>query len=260
MTQTRIHTTARLYSDSLLEEGAIITLGKEQSHYLAQVLRKKEGDGLRLFNGRTGEWRAVIIFAGKKEVQLRVEEQLRPQREEPDIWLVFAPVKNEALAFMIEKSTELGAAAFLPCFTERTVVHRVNSDKLAANIMEASEQCERLTLPLLHSPASLEKLLANWPKERKLLLCDEMGSGNPVHNVLTGVKASGEIPAGWGILIGPEGGFTDKERDMLKACPFVIPVGLGPRILRADTAAIAALCAFQSVLGDWNNPPRFHFI
>lgn len=260
MTQTRIHITARLYVDIPLLDTTIITLEKMQSHYLAQVLRKKEGDIVRLFNGRDGEWQAVITLADKKAVTLQVETCLRAQMPETDIWLAFAPVKNDPLGFIVEKGVELGVSAFVPVVTERTIVHRMNKEKLEANIIEAAEQCERLSLPLLHVPLSLEKMLAEWPTDRILLLCDEMGTGNAVHNVLSGVKASGNIPKSWGILIGPEGGFTDHERDMLKSCSFVMTVGLGPRILRADTAAVAALTCFQSVLGDWHQPPRFHFI
>jgi 16S rRNA (uracil1498-N3)-methyltransferase len=260
MTQTRIHTTARLYLPVSLEAGGQVTLNKEQSHYLAQVLRKKEGDYVRLFNGRDGEWQAVITLAGKKEVILRVEALLRSQLPVPDIWLVFAPIKNDPLAFMVEKATELGVSAFHPVFTDRTVVHRVNAAKLEANMREAAEQSERLTVPSLASPQPLEKLLAEWPVERLLLVCDEMGGGKPVQEALLEVKASGREPQGFGILIGPEGGFTEEEQRRLVSCPFVVPVGLGPRILRADTAAVAALACFQSVLGDWQLPPRFHFV
>lgn len=259
MTQTRIHTTARLYVQMPLQNAGVIALSREQSHYLAQVMRKREGDMVRVFNGQHGEWQAVILQAGKKEVTLQLQAELRPQGVEPDIRLVFAPLKNEAMHFLIEKSTELGVKSFQPVLTDRTVVQRVNSDKIAAAVMEAAEQCERLTVPELIPLASLAKVLAEWPHERLLLLADEMDAGNPVHKVLIGVKASFTGHASWGVLVGPEGGFTDAERAMLRALPFVVPIGLGPRILRADTAAVAALTCLQSVLGDWEISPRFHF-
>ncbi len=259
MTQTRIHTTARLYVENPLEAGSTLTLAKEQSHYLAQVLRRREGDMVRLFNGMDGEWRAVIAYMGKKEVTLQLEERLRMQVREPDLWLVFAPVKHDALGFIVEKATELGVAAFHPVITQRTIVQRINNTKLEANIKEASEQCERLTLPMLAAPVALSTLLDAWPEQRLLFVCDEMAAGNAIQNVLLALKSSADSYTGFGLMIGPEGGFTDEERHWLQHYPFVVPVGLGPRILRADTAALAALACLQSVLGDWQLPPRFHF-
>jgi 16S rRNA (uracil1498-N3)-methyltransferase len=209
------------------------------------VLRAKPGNRVLLFNGRDGEWLAEIAQASKRGVAAACLNRTRPQADEPDIWLAFAPVKKTPTDYLVQKAAELGASCLLPVFTRRTIVTRVNLERMAANAAEAAEQSERLTVPDIREAADLDKLLASWPKERRLYFCDESGDAKPLAEAARG--ASG--PAG--IITGPEGGFDPAERELLRAQDFVVPVTLGPRILRADTAALAALSVWQSVAGDW---------
>jgi len=235
----------RLYVTADLGAGVAVALDEGQSHYLLHVLRAHAGNRVLLFNGRHGEWQAELAMAGKRGVTAKCLKQTELQAEVPDIWLVFAPVKKTPSDYLVQKAAELGASVLLPVFTRRTIVSRVNQERMAANAIEAAEQSGRLSVPDIREAASLDKLLASWPKERRLFFCDEGGDAKPLADAVRGVSG----PAA--ILTGPEGGFDPAERDMLRALPFVTPVTLGPRILRADTAALAALAIWQSVSGDW---------
>ncbi len=242
---------ARLFIEGDLAGGASAVCGRDQAHYLAHVLRLAPGDPVALFNGRDGEWLAHIDRIGKKSAVLAVDRRLRPQSPEPDLWLVFAPVKRAPLGFLISKATELGVSALIPAITRRTIVERVKRERMAANAIEAAEQCERLTVPRIEDATPLSRVLENWPVDRRILLCAEAGEAAPINEFL---RESG--PGGpWAVLTGPEGGFDQTELDLLNKSPNVNAVGLGPRILRADTAALAALACWQAVLGDWRNRP-----
>lgn len=245
-------TKARLHLAAPLTVGASLEATPEQAHYLAHVLRAQAGDALLLFNGRDGEWRAAIEGPRKNRATFRIEAQVRPPRAEPDAWLAFAPLKKDRTDFLVEKATELGAARLLPVFTRRTNAGRVNLERLRAQAVEAAEQCERLTVPEVAEPADLERLLADWPAGRLLLVPDETGGGPPLAQVLGEMR---DCPA-WGILVGPEGGFAPEEIENLGRAPQVRRVGLGPRILRAETAALAALALSQAFLGDFARQPR----
>jgi len=236
----------RLYVAADLVANSSVALGASEAHYLRNVLRLVPGAAVSLFNGRDGEWRAVIERFGKESGTVRLERRTRNQRAEPDLWLLFAPVKRARIDYLVEKATELGVSALQPVLTERTQVERVNVERLRANVREAAEQTERLTLPEVREPLSLQRALELWPAERRLLLCDESGAAPDIVSAL-----GAEQPGVWGVLTGPEGGFTERELDGLGNLPFVCAVGLGPRILRADTAALAALAVFQALLGDW---------
>lgn len=236
----------RLYVTADLATGAGVALDASQAHYLKTVLRLPPGAPVALFNGRDGEWRAAIESFGKESGTVRVERQTREQLREPDLWLAFAPVKRARIDFLVEKATELGVSALQPLFTERTQVERMNLDRLRANVREAAGQTERLTIPEVRPPLPLDRALALWPADRRLLLCDESGASPDIASALRA-----EQPGVWGLLTGPEGGFTERELDALRKLPFVCAVGLGPRVLRADTAALAALAVFQALLGDW---------
>ena len=237
----------RLYVSQPLSEGALLTLPRESSHYLIEVMRLTAGDAVAVFDGANGEWEAVIDDPHRKQAKLTARRQLRPQETVPDLWLLFAPIKHGRIDFIVEKACELGVARVLPVITRRTIVNRVPVDRLNANMVEAAEQCGRTALPRLAEPVQLEKLLADWPEDRALLFCDELG-GAPM------LEALKERPRGSpaAILIGPEGGFTDDEREMIRAIPSAVPLSLGPRILRADTAAVAAISLWQAVQGDWS--------
>ncbi len=234
----------RLYVDHALSQDDAFDLESSQANYLSSVLRLAPGAQVKLFDDRTGEWLAEITETSKKRVGLRMVLHLRERETVPDLWLAFAPIKRGRIDWLVEKATELGAARLLPVITLRTVVDRTNSDRLFAHMVEAAEQCERTALPELAEPQKLEKLLKAWPADRQLLFADE-GGGEP----LLGAVSPG--PAA--ILIGPEGGFTDAEREAIRAVPNVRPVSLGPRILRADTAAIAALGIWMAAAGDWSS-------
>jgi 16S rRNA (uracil1498-N3)-methyltransferase len=237
---------ARLYVAADLAGGLSIGLEPSQAHYVKTVLRLAEGAVLALFNGRDGEWLGRVDAAGKGWCSVKLFEQRRRQESVPDLWLVFAPVKRARLDFLVEKATELGVAALHPVLTQRTIVERVNLGRLRANAIEAAEQTERLSVPELAEPEKLSRLMARWPAQRRLLLCDESGAAPPIAEVL-GQAA----PGAWAVLVGPEGGFAESELDALRKFPFVSPVGLGPRVLRADTAAVAALAVVQALVGDW---------
>ena len=236
---------ARLYVTGDLGTGVAVTLDEGQSHYLLHVLRAQAGNRVLLFNGRDGEWQAEIGQAGKRGVTATCLKKTGPQSEVPDIWLAFAPVKKTPSDYLVQKATELGASVLLPVFTRRTIVSRINEERMAANAIEAAEQSARLSVPEIREGTSLEKLLSAWPKERRMFFCDEGGDAKPL------AEAAREVIGPAAILTGPEGGFDPAEREMLRALPFVTPVTLGPRILRADTAALAAIAIWQSVAGDF---------
>jgi 16S rRNA (uracil1498-N3)-methyltransferase len=240
----------RLYVPVELKPDHAFAAEERAAHYLRNVMRRQAGDPIILFNGRDGEFNAEIGAVTKREVELRVGTLRRPQMSVPDIWLCFAPLKKDAVDFLVEKATELGVAAFQPVFTQHTAATRLNLDRLAANAIEAAEQTERLTLPEIRPPLSLADLLQGWDPQRRLILCAEAGPAAPIAEALNDLKATVSISNAWAILCGPEGGFSRSELDLLSNLPFVTPVGLGPRILRADTAALTALAVFQSILGD----------
>lgn len=232
----------RLYVDAPLGAGVSVALNADQSHYLAHVMRAKAGDRLALFNGRDGEWSATVAAVAKRGVTLTVQAQSGPQIEAPDLWLVLAPIKKTPLDYVTQKAAELGVQCIQPVLTRRTIVARVNTDRMRANAIEAAEQSGRVTVPEVREPVALDRLLDGWDATRALLFCDEGGDAKPMAAIRQ-VKAA--------VLTGPEGGFDPAERAMLRAHRFVIPVTLGPRILRADTAALAALAIWQSTCGDW---------
>ena len=230
-------------------------LDKQQSHYINNVMRLALGNTLALFNGEHGEWQATIIDKSKAGLSVRLDRRLRAQDSGPDLWLVQAPIKAARMKNVVEKATELGVAAFVLVTTQNTAVSAVNVDRLRANAIEAAEQCGRLTVPLFNAPQNLDQLVDTWPQGRRLVFCDETRAAPPLIEALgytTGTRETGA----WGVLIGPEGGFTAGEAHRLRQQPFVTPVSLGPRILRADTAAISALSLWQAVAGDWRDQPK----
>ncbi|MBI1245974.1 MAG: 16S rRNA (uracil(1498)-N(3))-methyltransferase [Alphaproteobacteria bacterium] len=244
---------ARLHADAALDAPSVVLDGGA-AHYLKNVLRLPAGTIVALFNARDGEYAAEIVSFSKSRVELAPRGRLRaPMKAASDVWLVFAPIKRAHLEFQIEKATELGAAALWPVTTRRTNVERVNVERLAAIAKEATEQSERLDLPEILAPATLDRALANWPAGRQLIVCDETGGGAP----LAAFLAKEDLTKPWAILTGPEGGFAPEEFTVLRKQPFVRFVGLGPRVLRADTAALAALAVFQSLGPDAARKPRF---
>lgn len=241
----------RLYVDAgRLGPGASVALDAKQSHYLKAVLRLAEGDRLLIFNGRDGEWQARIDRLGKKDASLMLESQAAAQETVPDLWLCFAPIKRDRIDYLVEKATELGVARLQPVITQRTIVERVNLDRLRAHAIEAAEQCGRTHVPDLAEPLRLDQLLGAWPPERRLMFCDEMREGDHAFDSL---RQADSRPAAkpWAILTGPEGGFALAERQAVKVHHAAVMVHLGPRILRADTAALAAIALWQAALGDW---------
>jgi 16S rRNA (uracil1498-N3)-methyltransferase len=234
----------RLYVDQPLAPGQTVLLTQDQAHYLFGVMRLAEGAVISLFNGRDGEWDAAVAEAGKRKGVLAVTAQTRPLQVPPNLWLMFAPIKKARTDFIVEKAVEMGAAKVLPVLTEFTNAERVRVDRLQAHAVEAAEQCGGTFVPEVAEPAKLSALLDHWPAERQLMFCDEV--------LLTGGAAlSGRARSPWAILIGPEGGFSEVERARLRRMEQAVAVSLGPRILRADTAAVAALTVWQQALGDW---------
>lgn len=238
----------RLFVPVPLAPGVAVALDRDQTHYIAAVMRAQLGETVLLFNGTDGEWLARIETLAKAGAALVPQSQVRPQAPEPDLWLLTAPLKKDRTDLVVEKAAELGVSRLWPVFTRRTNAGRVNAERMRAHLVEASEQCERLSVPELVEPAPLEKVLESWPAGRVLLFLDESGGGTPLAEAATAGPAA--------LLVGPEGGFTPDEQRMLAAQSFCRPVGLGPRILRAETAAIAALAVWQSVAGDWRLAPR----
>ena len=234
--------TPRLFVDQPLADGATLTLDRAQANYLGNVMRLKAGDPVRLFDDVSGEWLAEVTDAAKRSITLRLTGKLREREDVPDLWLLFAPIKKGPIDWLVEKATELGAARLQPVVTQRTIVDRLNLDRLRANMIEATEQCDRTALPVLGEPVKLPALLKGWDAGRALLFADETG-GAPIATVAR--------PGPAAILIGPEGGFTPEERDLIRATPGAAGISLGPRILRAETAAAAAISAWMSKAGDW---------
>jgi 16S rRNA (uracil1498-N3)-methyltransferase len=230
----------RLFVDQPLAQGTALTLDGAAANYLGNVLRLGAGAQVKLFDDRTGEWLAEISEAGKRRLTLEIGQCLREREAVPDLWLLFAPIKRGRIDWLVEKATELGVARLVPVLTRRTVVERLNLDRLRAHIVEAAEQCERTALTELAEPQKLGALLASWPAERNLYFADEAGG-----EALTAQAGAAAI------LIGPEGGFTDEERGAVRALPQARPISLGPRILRADTAALTAVALWMAAAGDW---------
>ncbi|MER8765509.1 16S rRNA (uracil(1498)-N(3))-methyltransferase [Mesorhizobium sp. M0601] len=221
-------------------------VGPQQSHYLSHVLRLGEGAEILVFNGRDGEWSAAIATKSKKALRLRLLALQRPQPPLPDLVYCFAPLKQGRLDYLVQKAVEMGAGILQPVITQHTQVAKPGIERLRANVVEAAEQCGILAVPELREAEKFERLLSNWDGERRLIFCDEDASTN---NPLPALQAVRERKLG--LLVGPEGGFSDEERKMLRALPFVTAIPLGPRILRADTAAVAALALIQATIGDW---------
>ncbi|MBR9863626.1 MAG: 16S rRNA (uracil(1498)-N(3))-methyltransferase [Rhodobacteraceae bacterium] len=235
----------RLYVDAELGAGQPVAVTKDQAHYLFGVMRLKTGAMVALFNGRDGEWQAEVTVANKRNAVLECRRQSKPLQMPPDLWLLFAPIKKARTDFIVEKAAEMGAARICPVVTEFTQSERMRQDRLQAHAVEAAEQCGGTYVPEVADLTKLDKLLADWPADRQLLFCDETRVGEPATD-LAG------LPAGpWAILIGPEGGFSPSEVAHLRGLAFTHSVSLGPRILRADTAAVAALALWQRALGDW---------
>lgn len=245
----------RLFVRHDLAPGARYAAEARETHYLLHVLRRGEGDPVLLFNGRDGEYRGRIAEAGKRRLMIETRDRSRDQTPEADLWLCFAPLKKDPIDFLIEKGTELGAGRFQPVLTAHTAAGRVNRERLTAVATEAAEQCGRLTVPEIAAPLDLDALRGSWPRDRRLLLCAEAGLAEPIAKALAGLTRDVSSANSWAILVGPEGGFQEDELDRLRKLPFVTPVGLGPRILRAETAALAALSAFQAIVGDGAERP-----
>ncbi|MGV6803415.1 MAG: 16S rRNA (uracil(1498)-N(3))-methyltransferase [Ruegeria sp.] len=236
----------RLYVDHPLGAGQSVPLTREQAHYLFGVMRLAVGGRVALFNGRDGEWLAEVAEAGKRGGVLSCLEQTRPLQLPPDLWLLFAPIKKARTDFIVEKAAEMGAAKIMPIQTAFTNSERIRQDRLQAHAVEAAEQCGGTFVPEVCDLQRLDKLLDNWPDGRQLMFCDEAEAGSALR------LAAQDKARPWAILIGPEGGFSDAERQRLKDLPFTHVVSLGPRILRADTAAVAAMTLWQQALGDWS--------
>ena len=242
----------RLFTGAPLVEGAEILLPQPQAHYLRNVMRRETGDLIGLFNGADGEWRGCILALGKHDARIQLIQKIRAQTGTPDLWLLCAAVKRARLEIIVEKAAELGVREIHPVITEYTSAPHVNLERLAAIAIEAAEQCGLLGVPVLRPPEKLNEVLEKWPRERRIMFCDETGAGGPALSQLQHTAARDGV---WAVLCGPEGGFSPTERSRLRAMPQVLPVSLGPRILRADTAAIAALTVWQSMCGDWNSAP-----
>ncbi len=237
----------RLFVEHPLGPGQPVPLNPDQAHYLFGVMRLAAGAAVLLFNGRDGEWRADVVEVGKRGGMLVCAELTKPLQMPPDLWLLFAPIKKARTDFIVEKAVEMGAARILPVQTQHTHADRIRQDRLQAHAVEAAEQCGATFVPEVAELVGLERVLAGWDAGRRILWCDEgMAGGSPA---LTSLIA--ERGRAWAILIGPEGGFSAREQGRLRGMECVVPIALGPRILRADTAAVAALTLWQAALGDW---------
>ncbi|WP_136659648.1 16S rRNA (uracil(1498)-N(3))-methyltransferase [Nitratireductor sp. XY-223] len=236
----------RLFVEDSLHAGADINADKDQFTYLAHVLRMGEGDALLVFNGRDGEWSARLGFEGKKKIVLRIGEQVRPQPEASDLVYLFAPLKQARLDYIVQKAVEMGAGVLQPVLTHHTQTSRISNHRLLRNAIEAAEQCGILSIPECPDPVRLAPLLENWDADRRIIYCDESAK---THNPLPILQSITERRLA--VLIGPEGGLSDDERGLLQSRDFVTAIPLGPRILRADTAAVAAMAVIQATIGDW---------
>jgi 16S rRNA (uracil1498-N3)-methyltransferase len=236
----------RLFVEAPLSAGAPVTLGREQAHYVLNVLRLEDAAPVLLFNGRDGEWLARLARQGKRDAVLAPERQVRAQTPAGDIHYLFAPLKQARLDYVVQKAVEMGASLIRPVITRHTQVNRINRDRLLANVVEAAEQCGILCVPQVQDEVRLDQLLDAWDGSRTLVFCDEDAAvGDPIE----ALRAAPDSPLS--LLIGPEGGFSPEERERLLRLPQVLRLSLGPRILRADTAAVAALALVQAVRGDW---------
>lgn len=242
----------RLFGLWTLAENAVVAVEEDQAHYLIHVMRAHKGSEVVLFNGCDGEWLACITDVCRRGCTLTVRKWLRPQGAEgADVWLLFAPIKQLRLDLLTEKACELGVSVLWPLFTRHTAVARVNTDRLHLHVVEAAEQCGRLTVPEVRPLATLDQALAIWPSNRRLIVCGEVGSGE---SIAVALAALGPGPVA--ILVGPEGGWAKTELDLLRILPFAKQVGLGSRSLRTETAALAALACWQALCGDWCMPSR----
>ncbi len=238
-------TTPRIFIESGLAVGAEFALTKEQGHYVANVLRCVPGDALALFNAGDGEFLAYVTTTAKKSVIVRIEKKSSDAKPPPDIDYLFAPLKHARLDYMVQKATELGARRLRPVITARTIAERVNLERMRANAIEAAEQCNLVFVPEVLEPEKFLNVIANWDQGRSLVFCDERAkTANPVEALKT-------VSTPAAVLVGPEGGFTPEERELLLRQPFVTAISLGPRIMRADTVAISALAVVQAAVGDW---------
>lgn len=240
----------RLYVSAPLAAQCPVTLDAAQSHYLGTVMRLKAGDDVALFNGQDGEWQARLTNLGRKGATAEPFTLNRPQRAEPDLWLLAAPLKKDRTDWLVEKAAELGVSVVWPVQTARTNAARINPDRLTARMIEAAEQCERLTLPRLLPLTPLERVLEQWDPARALVFLDE-GGAPPLLEVAQSLP-----PGPLAVLIGPEGGFDAQERQHIHSLPYAHPAALGPRLLRAETAALSAVSLMQATRGDWSLPPR----
>ena len=234
----------RLYVEHPLGVGQSVPLGRDAAHYLFGVMRQAVGAAVLVFNGKDGEWLAEVSEASKRGGVLSVRHQTRPLQMPPDLWLLFAPIKKARTDFIVEKAAEMGVARIVPVQTEFTNAGRIQQDRLQAHAVEAAEQCGGTYVPEVTGLHKLDRLLADWPQDRQLMFCDEAEAGGRLN-----LPISERGP--WAILIGPEGGFSEAERKRLRVLPFSHSISLGPRILRADTAAVAAMTLWQQSLGDW---------
>lgn len=236
----------RLFVADALAAGVSFEASKEHFHYLANVLRMEDGEAVLLFNGRDGEWHATLSFPTRKRLFLTPGEQTRPQPAPSDLHYLFAPLKVGRLDYLVQKAVEMGAGVLQPVMTRHVQGKIASLDRLEANAVEAAEQCGILAIPRVAAPRKLEDLLADWPQDRRIIFCDE---GHGSQNPLPALQAVTERKLA--LLVGPEGGFSDEERALLRNLDFVTPIPLGPRILRADTAAVAAMAVIQAAIGDW---------
>ncbi|MBW9078163.1 16S rRNA (uracil(1498)-N(3))-methyltransferase [Rhizobium pusense] len=237
----------RLYIEASLAEGVALEATAEQFNYLANVLRMTDGAEILLFNGRDGEWKAQLAFPSRKKIVLVTLEQTRPQPNPADLHYLFAPLKVGRMDYLVQKAVEMGAGMLQPVMTQHVQGKIHNTEKLRANAIEAAEQCGILSLPEVAEPVKLKDMLDTWPHDRRIIYCDEGDTGQNPLPILHAVKER-KIA----LLVGPEGGFSEEERELLRSLDFVTPIPLGPRILRADTAAVAALAVIQATVGDWN--------
>ena len=237
----------RLFIETPLTKGSVHETSKEQFNYLVNVLRFEAGDAVLVFNGRDGEWRAELSFPTRKRLFLTVTEQTRPQPAPCDLHYLFAPLKVGRLDYLVQKAVEMGAGLLQPVMTQHVQGKIGNLDRVRANVIEAAEQCGVLGIPEVAEPCRIEDLLAHWPKDRRIIFCDEGDAGQNPLPVLASIKEKKLA-----LLIGPEGGFSESERDLLRSLDFVTAIPLGPRILRADTAAVAAMAVIQAAVGDWH--------
>ena len=236
----------RLFIDAPLSKGAAVEASADQFNYLANVLRMEEGAEILVFNGRDGEWKASLSFPTRKRILLTASDETRPQPAPCDLHYLFAPLKVDRMDYLVQKAVEMGAGLLQPVMTQHVQGRITNLDKIRANVIEAAEQCGILAVPEVCETVKLERLLVGWEKDRRLIFCDEdADTNNPM------AKLAGITEKKLGLLVGPEGGFSDEERRTLRALTFVTAIPLGPRILRADTAAVAALAVIQATIGDW---------